>query len=305
MKKVSVIIPAYNKAEYTCRTIDSVLAQTYPNIEIIVIDDGSRDATAQVMVQYGNRINFVQKINGGACSARNEGIRRAKGDYVALLDCDDLWCPEKVQKSVDYLEKNPTFGFVYTAAYFINEKDETVGRYDHPCSSEGWISSRLILHNFICNSTIVVKKEVLNKAGFYDETIFTPADWDMWLRLSEIAQAGYIREPLLKYRITDNYTFNRLEQARREELYVLEKFFKTHQNNGALKSRAFSNFHMRFAQCAFIKDDLNGFWFDCKMSLKFCPWNIKTYVMSLTAIIAPKGLKKELERRILRKGPSK
>ena len=301
MNKVSVIIPAYNKAEYTRRTVDSVLAQTYPNVEIIVVDDGSQDQTSRVMAEYGSRINYIFKANGGACSARNEGIRRGTGEYVTFLDCDDLYCVEKIQRCVDYLEKNPPFGFVYTAAYFIDEHDEIVGLYDHPRSREGRISSRLILGDFICNSTVLVKKDVLHRAGFFDETIFTPADWDMWLRLSQIAQAGYIRDPLIKYRITDNYTFNRLEQARREERYVLEKFFKTCPKKILLKNKAFSNFYMRFAQCAFIKDEIGGFWADCKASLKTCPWNVKTYLMIMAALTAPGWLKKELERRILRK----
>src|SRR5437016_5344550 len=124
MKKVSVIIPAYNKAEYTRRTVESVLAQTYPNVEIIVVDDGSKDETSNVMAEYGSRINYILKVNGGACSARNEGIRRATGEYVTFLDCDDLFYPEKLQKCVLHLEENSQFGFVYTAVHFIDEHDK-------------------------------------------------------------------------------------------------------------------------------------------------------------------------------------
>ncbi len=302
MSKVSVIVPAFNKAEYTRRTIESVLAQTYPDIEIIVVDDGSTDGTAALLAGYGRRINYILKANGGACSARNEGIRRARGEYVAFLDCDDLYCTDKVQRCVDHLERNPGFGFVYTAVYFIDEADKTVGLYDHPKSREGWIASHLILGNFICNSTVLVKRSVLQKAGFFDEKIFTPADWDMWLRLSEVAQAGYLREPLTKYRVTDNYTFNRLDLARPEEAYVLEKFFDGHPSQGYLKQRAFSNYHLRFSYCAYIKNDLSGFWSECRMSLKLLPWNMKTLAVSLLAVIMPQWLKRILEKKILRKG---
>jgi glycosyltransferase involved in cell wall biosynthesis len=301
MKKVSVIIPAYNKAEYTRRTVESVLAQTYPHIEIIVVDDGSKDQTPSVMAGYGNRIEYIYKANEGACSARNEGIRRATGEYVAFLDCDDLYCVNKIQRCVEYLEKNMQFGFVYTAAYFIDEYDEIVGRYDNPHSSKGWITSKLILDNFICNSTVLVKKCILQKEGLFDEKIFTPADWDMWLRLSEISQAGYIPEPLTKYRVVDNFVFNRLQQARQEDAYVLEKFFKNHSTQGILKKRAFSNFYLRFALCAFIKNDLPGFWSDCRTSFKLAPWNMKVLGIAALAMGAPRWLKKELEKRILRK----
>jgi len=302
MNKVSVIIPAYNKAEYTRRTVESVLAQTYPDVEIIVVDDGSKDQTNSVMAGYGSRIKYVLKANGGACSARNEGIRKAAGEYIAFLDCDDLYDVEKIRRCVEHLENNPRFGFVYTAVYFIDEHDKIISLHDHPRSRQGWITSRLILENFICNSTVLVKRDVLQKAGFFDETIFTPADWDMWLRLTEIAQAAYIREPLTKYRVTDNYVFNRLQQARREEMYVLEKFFERHPTQFFLKRQAFSNYYFRYALCDYIKNDFDGFWADCRTSLKLVPWNIKTLVVVLLACMSPKWLKSKLEKKILRKG---
>ncbi len=300
MKKVSVIIPAYNKAEYTRRTVESILAQTYSNIEILVVDDGSKDNTAAIMAGYKDHIRFIEKANGGACSARNEGIRKATGECVAFLDCDDLYCREKIEKCVNYLETNPHFGFVYTGAYFIDEHDAVVGQYDHPCSKEGHIATDLVLGNFICNSTVVVKKTILDKVGLFDETIFPPADWDLWLRLSQVSQAGYLREPLTKYRIVDNYIFNRLEQARREEIYVLEKFFKSSADCGVLKNRAFSNFYLRFAQSAFISGDRQKFWTDCKQCFNIHPWNIKLYAIVLAALLMPQKLQKELERKILR-----
>lgn len=239
---------------------------------------------------------------GGHALPRNEGIRRATGEYVAFLDCDDLYCPEKIQRCVDYLEKNPRFGFVYTAAFFIDENDKTVGTYCHPRSREGMIAPSLVLGNFICNSTVLVKKSVLHRAGFFDETIFTPADWDMWLRLSEIAPAGFLREPLTKYRVVDNYTFNRIQEARREEKYVLEKFFSDRPRQGFLKRSAFSNYHLRFAFCSFIKDEFGAFWSDCRMSLKLAPWNFKTVMIAGLALLAPGWLKRELEKKIIRKG---
>jgi len=301
MKKVSVIIPAYNKAEYTRRTVESVLTQDYPDIEIIVVDDGSTDNTASVMATYGNRINYVLKANGGACSARNEGIRRATGKYVTFLDCDDLFCPQKIKKCVAYLETNPQFGFVYTAAYFIDEDDAITGTYCHPRSREGKIVENLILGNFICNSTVVVRKSVLQQVGLFDEAFFTPADWDMWLRLSEITQAGFLREPLTKYRVVDNYTINHLQQARQEQLCLLEKFFKVRPSRHVLRKRAYSNYYFSFALCDFIKKDFPSFWADCRMSLELSAGNMRTWGVMVLAVLAPGGLRKILEKKILRR----
>ena len=300
MKKVSIIIPAYNKAEYTRQTVESVLAQTYPGIEIIVVDDGSSDTTPQVMAGYGTRIRYIRKANGGACSARNEGIRNASGEYVAFIDCDDLYHPEKIERCVDCLENNPFFGFVYTAASFIDQKGNIQGQYDHPRSSEGRITRRLILGNFICNSTVVVRRDVLAKAGFFDEKVFTPADWDMWLRLSQVSGAGYLKVPLTKYRVVDNYVFNKLELARKEEAYVLDKFFKANPAGALLKRAAYSNYYMRYAQCAYLKKDFKQFWSDNGASLRQLPWNLKTYVMALAAVFFPGWLNHELARRIIR-----
>lgn len=301
MKKVTVIIPSYNKAEYTRRTVESVLAQTYPNIEIIVVDDGSKDETPSVMGRYLDRIRFIQKSNGGACSARNEGIRHATGDYVAFLDCDDLYLPEKVKRCVDYLEERPDVGFVYTGVYFIDDQERMVGKYDHPRSQEGSIVRELILGNFICNSTIIVRKSILDVVGFFDQTVFTPADWDMWLRMAKVSKAGYIAEPLTQYRTTDNYIFNRLELAKTEEKYVLDKFFHDYSKDDPLKSKAYSNFYMRFAQCSFIKKQMGEFWKGCQAALKQDFFNIKVYGMMAAALIVPGWLNQELTKKIIRR----
>ena len=107
MKKVSVIIPAYNKADLTVKTVQSVLSQTYVNIEIIVVDDGSTDDTKEKLLVFGDKINYIYKQNGGACSARNVGINCATGEYLALIDCDDIFYPDKISKSVECLEEKP------------------------------------------------------------------------------------------------------------------------------------------------------------------------------------------------------
>ena len=303
MKKVSVIIPAYNKAEYTQRTVDSVLAQSYPCLEVIVVDDGSTDNTSQKMASYKDKIRYISKANGGACSARNTGIHASSGEYVAFIDCDDLYEPRKIEVCAVYLNAHPQYGFVHTAAHLIDHQDKIEGIYDHPKSRrQGWITRQLILGNHIGNSTALIRREVLFQAGLFDESIFTPGDWDLWLRLSETAQVGYIPEPLTKYRITDNYIFNRLELAQREELHVVEKFFQRHQD-GYLRAQAFSNVYLRFAQCYFVKNDWPRFYEAYGRCLRLNPLNMKAFWVGAGALVASKSLKMELAKRILRHGP--
>ncbi len=249
MKKVSVIIPAYNKAELTVKAVISVLRQTYDNIEIIVVDDGSIDNTrAKLRVyDYFYKINYMYQENKGACNARNLGIRLASGDYIALLDCDDIYYPEKIAKSVKYLEENPDCGFVYTNAYLIDANDEWVSNYsDLGQKQNDEIVSELFFNNVICNSTSVVRKECFEKVGLFDEKIFIPADWDMSLRLSEKYRIGYIAERLTGYRISENYSKHHQKQALEENLYVMKKMFdRNNITSKFLIGRCYANVYIR------------------------------------------------------------
>ena len=227
MKKVSVIVPAFNKVGLTVKTVESILNQDYKNIEVIVVDDGSTDNTRTKLQLFGDKIRYYYKDNGGACSARNFGILKASGDYIALIDCDDIYYPEKISKSVDMLELNPDIGLVHTGVKLIDNHDNIVGYHSFPVNQvEGWIAQRLILQNLVSNPTVVIRRECFDKVGLFDESVFIPADWDMWLRLSEEFKFGYIEEPLSGYRITGNYTISHLELNLKEEIYVLEKTIK-------------------------------------------------------------------------------
>lgn len=303
LPKVSVVIPAYNKADLTVYAVESVLKQTYSNVEIIVIDDGSTDQTRDRLAAFGSRIKYVHKENGGACSARNAGIRLAQGDYVAFLDCDDLYADSKIQKCVDYLQRHPNAGLVHTDAYFIDAKGSITGQYAHRKSQmcQGQIAAELILGNFICNSTPVIRKKCFESAGLFDESFFIPADWDMWLRVSEVAQVGYIDEPLTRYRVTDNYTFNRIEQAEREELIVIEKFFERHLDlDGRFKGQVLSNYYLRFAQCDFLKGNQPELKKKIRLSLRSNYLNIKAYAFWMCSIFARGYLRTVLTKKILR-----
>lgn len=242
MKKVSVVIPAYNKADLTIKTVESVLGQTYENIEVIVVDDGSTDDTKKKLQLFGDRITYICKQNGGASSARNVGIKQATGEYIALIDCDDIYYPEKIAKSVECLEKKSDYGFVYTGAYFMNGDGDVISEHgisDHPAS--GWIASRLIVKNFICNSTAVIRRECFEKVGYFDEKIFIPADWDMLLRLAERYKAAYIDDKLTGYRLSDSYTASNMEMGINEIIYVLNKALSRNSHfHSGLKKRCLS-----------------------------------------------------------------
>ncbi|MDD5593811.1 MAG: glycosyltransferase, partial [Candidatus Margulisbacteria bacterium] len=189
MPEVSVIIPAYNYAAYTVEAVESVLAQTYKDYELIVVDDGSTDGTGEALRRFGDRIRYFYKTNGGACSARNFGIQRAQGRYIALLDCDDLFLPAKLETSLKAFTDKRT-GLVYTGVYLIDAAGKVTGENRTPGHS-GRVLEQLVLSNFINNPSVVIDRECFDRVGLFDEKMFFAADWDMWLRIAEKYEIKY------------------------------------------------------------------------------------------------------------------
>ncbi|MBI5240006.1 MAG: glycosyltransferase [Elusimicrobia bacterium] len=221
---LSVIVPAYDMAAFTRLTVESLLAQDYPALEIIVVDDGSKDDTPAVLASFGGRIRSLRQANGGASRARNHGFSVSRGEFVAFADCDDLWEPRKARRAAQYLREHPQAGMVHSHAYWIDAAGRIVGPRSFPPRPSGRIFSSLVLGNQINNSTPVMRRSVFERAGGWDESIFIPADWDLWLRLAREAEVGFIPEVLSRSRLTSNFTGRHIELARREHLHVLGKY---------------------------------------------------------------------------------
>jgi glycosyltransferase involved in cell wall biosynthesis len=300
MKKISVIIPAYNKAELTVRTVQSVLDQSYENIEVLVVDDGSNDDTRIRLQLFGDKIKYLYKENGGACSARNLGIRKSSGEYIALIDCDDLYYPDKILKSVKYLDKNTEIGFVHTAINLIDNYDDTIGYLGFPVNRvTGYIARRLIVTNLVNNSTVVIRRECFEKVGLFDESIFIPADWDMWLRLAEDYKAGYIDEPLSGYRITENYSINHLQMKLKESVYVLEKAIKRNKIEFTtnLINRCYANLYYRMGKLHGANGEIGVGRDYFKKALKYHFSDLKIITHYFLSLLLPKILEDNLRKR--------
>lgn len=278
---VSVVIPAYNRVDLTIQTIDSVLAQTYPALEVIVVDDGSTDNTRERLRVYGDRIRYIHKENGGACSARNTGFRAARGKYIGFLDCDDLYEPQKVAVCVEKLEERPEYGFVHTDAVVIDEEDRLVRHKPRsPKNLEGWICKRLVRKNFIYNPTVMIRRECLEAVGGFDEDLFPPADWDMWLRLAERFPAGYIHRPLSKYRAGSNWCFKNVERTRREERLVLDRFFERNPGlRGRVRRAAYIRQHISMAGYFILMNKPEQIWSEFRSAWRRNPFYWKSNAM--------------------------
>jgi len=282
MPKVSVIIPAYNMAQYTVESVESVLHQTYKDYEIIVVDDGSQDNTKELLQTYveNQQITYIYKENGGASSARNIGIQICRGEYIAFLDCDDLWLPKKLEISVDFLDSHPEIGFVYSRAIIIDKNGNNLWFSKVRCYSGEKAFEKLILRNFIKSSSPVVRRECFKKVGVFDETIFHPADRDMWLKISEHFPLGYINIPLIKYRIGEWSYFERnIELAKKESLKVLENTFKRHKFPKRVQNRAISYIYLCSSVSYARKSDLKRAKKEILISLKIFPYRLKSYLI--------------------------
>ncbi len=199
--KVSVIIPTYNHSQYVCRAIDSILAQTYKDYEVIVVDDGSTDGTREVLSKYGNKINYIYQENKGLPSARNTGIKASTGEYFVFLDADDYISPKALEIEVRFLENHPQIGWVYSDYYCVNKKGNILAQFSKGITSditppEGMVFKRFLQGNFVPINAVMIRKRCVNDVGFFDESLTSYEDGDFWLRVSAKYELKYINEPL-------------------------------------------------------------------------------------------------------------
>jgi glycosyltransferase involved in cell wall biosynthesis len=210
MPKVSVIIPVYNAEKYIKDAIDSVLNQTYKDLEIVVVDDGSTDKTKEIVeiqrrkvVRVHVDIEYIYQMNKGPGAARNTGIKAATGEYIAFLDSDDMWMPEKIGKQVVKFKENPDYGLIHTDRIRL-EPDGTL-RTTKGKTLEGDVFKELLMGNFIVCSSVLIKKSCFDDIGLFDEDRNNRAeDYDIWLRIAKNYQIGFIAEPLIRYRVNFN-----------------------------------------------------------------------------------------------------
>jgi glycosyltransferase involved in cell wall biosynthesis len=210
MPQVSVIIPTYNRANLISKAIDSVLAQTFTDYEIIVVDDGSNDDTQVVLTKYQDKLRVIAQENKGEGEARNTGIRSAKGDYLAFLDSDDLWFPNKLAEQMEKLKHSPETLWSFCDAYYFNDSNGNILFSFSAIASpfEGFIHRRLLLCDFIPSPTVVIHRSIFSKVGYFS-TAPIAADWDMWLRIASKFPIARIPKPLAGYRIHENMISNR------------------------------------------------------------------------------------------------
>lgn len=192
----SIIIPAYNRFAFLCEAIDSVLAQTDRDYELIVVDDGSTDATDTVQSIYGRRLRYVRQENRGVSAARNRGIAEARGSFIAFLDSDDLWYPEKLAVQKDAMKRDPSCQISYTEEIWIR-KGVRVNPMKKHAKESGWIFEKSLRLCLISPSSVMVRRSLLETVGTFAEELPVCEDYDLWLRISKDYPVHLIRQPLI------------------------------------------------------------------------------------------------------------
>lgn len=227
MTTVSAVIPVYNGARYVAEAISSVLAQTRPPLECLVIDDGSSDTTAQVVGGFGDEVTYVRVERGGVSKARNHGIERARGELVAFLDHDDVWLPAKLELQVEALLAQTEVAMALCAVEMADAGGRTSG-------VKGLEPRRNLLKAMMtftapeipsCSSTGVARRDWLVSNGGFDPALSTCADWDLLVRSLLDTGIAYVDEPLVRYRVHDSNMSHDIASIERDMVYALAKAF--------------------------------------------------------------------------------
>ena len=195
--KISVVIPTYNREHYIEKAIDSVMAQTYQDFEVVLVDDGSEDNTREKIKKYGERVLYFYQENKGIPGARNTGIRNSRGDYIAFLDSDDYWRPEKLKRQMKLFNDHPDYGLVASCCASV-EMDGSF-RERNRLGKSGWVLNDIFKANFIRTSSAIIKKSCFEKVGLFDEQLQQCQEYDLWMRMAAEFPIGFINESLTVY----------------------------------------------------------------------------------------------------------
>jgi glycosyltransferase involved in cell wall biosynthesis len=226
---ISVITATYNMGRYVREAVESVLAQDWPAIEVIVVDDGSTDETARVLEAYADdpRVKVICQANAGQTVAKNVGLRAARGDYIGFCDADNAWLPGKLVRQVPLLQANRTAGVTYGDIVPMDAEGRPLPMW--PAKRYGgWITQRLLLENFVTFNTTLLPRQVVEEFGGFDESLSMAIDYDLWLRISAHYEFIYLNEPLVRYRIWGGQMSHRIEERFANVMELVERFLATH-----------------------------------------------------------------------------
>jgi glycosyltransferase involved in cell wall biosynthesis len=293
---VSAIIPTFRRADFLPRAIESVLAQRYRPVEVIVVEDGSR-AAEDVVARYGDQVRYVWQENQGPSVARNRGATVARGSWLAFLDDDDFWLPERLELQMALVRDCPSLGFIHgNYFWFRNGARESRPESGIRSVPSGWVTQELVLNRFsVATSTTLVRRDAFWRIGGFDPAYRVVQDYDLWVRLSLVCQFGYLATPLACYQADAEESSAVQRQKALALADILEAFVAKNRQvcrrwpQGRLR-RCLHNVHLRAAQVHLWADDLGIARAQFLKAWAWAPWRAATLGYALACTTGPKGV---------------
>lgn len=222
MPLVSILFTCYNHLKYLPIAWQSILDQSFQDYEIIALDDGSTDGSREWLSEHSDQAKIIfNEKNLGTYATLNVGLEHATGEYIAVFNDDDLWALTKLEKQVAMLDANPKIGLVHTDGYFIDgegiERHDSPLGFDFPRTETGDILLALIYANSIIASAVMARKSCFDELGGFNSEYFGSGDWEMWYRIAEKHDVGYLSEPLTMYRVHGSNASHKLERIWRDD----------------------------------------------------------------------------------------
>ncbi len=254
MPKIEIIIPAYNAAHYLPFALDSVIAQTFEDWRILLVDDGSTDDTAAVIAPYqeklGDKLLYIRQANAGLPAARNAAIRQTSAEFLALLDADDMWLPNRLQDSLDSFADKPEVGLSYGYIARIGPDNEVIDQFtDGQRNGEGWIAPYIYgLALYLPCPTITFRKCCIDEVGGFDETMRATEDRDLWLRIALRYQVAAIPKLMAHYRISPQSMSADPTRMLKAQIQFVEKHYGAKGCGWLARQRAMSWVYKQYAE---------------------------------------------------------
>jgi glycosyltransferase involved in cell wall biosynthesis len=275
------VIATFNMSEFLSTAVKSALAQTYPNIEVLVVDDGSTDDTSEVMRQFASdsRVRYIGQQNQGQAAAKNRGIQEARGELVAFLDADDFWREDKLALQAALFENAPSVGVVYSQFVEV-DREGRLGQIAEAQCFRGRVTGPLLVFNFIAFGTSVVRKACFDRLGIFRTDLGMGIDYELWLRFSVEWEFDYVAQPLLYYRVWSGQMSKNCRRRYQNGMDTMRRFLAQHPDlvDRTTVKRAWAETHLGLAWCLFTTGaDRRSVLAEMALSLSFRPFWLATW----------------------------
>jgi len=279
-REVSVIIPTYNYGRFISEAIRSVLDQTHPALEIVVVDDGSTDETREVVAKFGDSVKYIRQENAGVCAARNTGARESRGDLIAFLDADDTWQPTALEKQAARFAADASIGLVHCGLReFDADTGETIRL--HMDGGEDGVAQNLLLWEgpvIVGPGTVFVSRQAFDSVEGFDTRMKVGEDWDFCYRVARRFKVGFVSEPLLNYRSHAAAAHRDVAEMERGMTLFYSKAFANGGDVMKLRRKALGNFHRILSGSYFQSGDYGRFLTNAAKCLWYRPASIAYFL---------------------------